>query len=211
MPQLAQTYCAEVDRALDLAGSIETVRITLSPTQRITAISRFQLELVYELAFLRVFLAWEGFLEDSFVRYLCGYAARSGQETMKNGHFFRTIAAAHTAIRQGQPFLLWHNPHKVIDRARYWFVNSRHETVISSIQGRLESFAAVRHRVAHVQAHSAAAFDHATILLVGRRYPGSRPGRFLRDWVPNVTPPTRWLTLIGHELSGLASQVVPSS
>src|SRR5712672_2619521 len=34
-----------------------------------------KLELLYELAYLRFFIQWEVFLEQSFLRYLCGYSS----------------------------------------------------------------------------------------------------------------------------------------
>ena len=44
------------------------------------------LELSYELAYLRIFGFWESFLEQCFVRLLCGYERGSnGPETMLTG------------------------------------------------------------------------------------------------------------------------------
>ena len=43
-----------------------------------------KLEALYELAYLRVFAAWEMCLEAVFYRSLCGYASAAGQEQYRN-------------------------------------------------------------------------------------------------------------------------------
>src|ERR1700691_3145933 len=70
-----------------------------------------KLEALYELAFLRVFAAWEMCLESVFFRSLCGYASAVGQETLVAGSYFRNLAAAEASIlTPRRPFLLWHDP-----------------------------------------------------------------------------------------------------
>jgi hypothetical protein len=107
----------------------------------------------------------------------------------------------------GRPFALWHNPNTVIDRARRFFVGSFHEIAIASSNARLSDFAAIRHRIVHDQADARRHFDTATMNIVGRRYRGGRPGRFLRDWDNSLNPPVRWLETLGSELSQLANQI----
>jgi hypothetical protein len=57
-----------------------------------------RLEALCELAFLRVFSAWEACLEAVFFRSLCGYASRIGRETLVAGGYFPTVAAAETSV-----------------------------------------------------------------------------------------------------------------
>jgi hypothetical protein len=208
MPALASTFADACAESLALATSAEALRIRDS-TQGEPQLPLARLELLYELAFLRLFIAWEQFLEESLIRYLCGYAHRGGQENLRRGRYFSTLDGARMAIRQGRDYVLWHNPQTVVTRAQQWLDTSRHELVIGSSLGRLANFAAIRHRVAHAQLHARSEFDKATIVLVARRYRGSRPGRFLRDWLRGATPPKRWLARISDELIGLAHQIVP--
>lgn len=179
-----------------------------------------KLESLYELAFLRLFAAWETCQESIFYRSLCGYASRTGQETLVTGSHFSTLAAAEAAvlafIHSGRirPFALWSDPNSVIRRCQHFIRTGApgcygvHETVISSNVSRLASFAAIRHRIAHDQSDAKNKFNNATLALVGRTYLGSRPGKFLRDWNRHTTPYRRWLDVLTTEFVGLAGQLV---
>jgi hypothetical protein len=82
------------------------------------------------------------------------------------------------------------------------------ETIISSNQARLDALAAVRHRIVHDQKDAKMKFDQATLLLVGRTYPASRPGKFLRDSDTGAAPPRKWIETAVIELTGLAGQMI---
>lgn len=130
-----------------------------------------------------------------------------GQEVMRSNRYYSSLSNAEQAIRQSRSYILWHNPNSVLTRAQTFFSNSRHEIVISSNLTRLEYFANIRHRIAHSQEHAKNQFDLTTMALCGVRYPGSRPGKFLRDQKPASSPTQRWLETISQELSRLAEQI----
>lgn len=173
-------------------------------------ISVTRLEMVYELAYLRVFNAWEEFLEQTFIRYMCGYENSIGAETpTSNFSFCRYVSDAKLHVLNGRQYKLWHNPDHAIKRSQHRFLNGTHERVLSSHHSRLENFSAIRHRIAHAQDHAAANFDLATMRLNGRRYPASRPGRFLREKNSALPLTPNWLESIANELVLLAGQIVP--
>jgi hypothetical protein len=193
----AQAYIIHIEqsRAQIIGARTSTITIT-------------DLEFSYELVFLRIFLGWEIFLEGALLRLMCGYVHSGGQEPLASGmRYCARIDDAETAILRGLNYRLWHNPAHVISYARRILNGSRYEFVIASAFARLEHFAAIRHRIAHSQKHAQRQFDMATMALAGRRYPASRPGRFLRDWVPSTIPPRRWIFAVSQELSGLALQI----
>lgn len=182
MPALASEFSKEVQAAVELARSAEEARTFLSSfSDKRSLLHLSRIELLYELAFLRLFNAWEQFQEEAFIRYLCGYQASHGQDRLVRGTYYPTLSSAKNAVLGNRDYVLWHNPKAVVDRSRKWFVSARHDLVIDSTVGRLEYFAAVRHRIAHAQEHAKKQFDVATTGLIGRRYRGARPGRFLRD------------------------------
>jgi hypothetical protein len=208
MPLLDVELRQRADSAIGLARAGEIARSSSqigSAAWRELNISR--LEFLYEMALLRVFVEWEVFLEATFARYLCGYTSKIGTVTPTGTSYLPSIGAADSAMRGGRDYILWHDPSKIVSRSQQFFVNGPHEVVVGSNASRLASFAAVRHRIAHGQEDARKKFDAATMLLAGRRYRGSRPGRFLRDWDTARFPTRRWLDSIGDELCGLATQI----
>lgn len=209
MPQLDQAFVTEVNSALGLVRAGELVRANSAPRSTLwNEWHASRLEALHELAFLRVYAAWEVFLQESLCRYMCGYnSARFGQATPVVAYHHR-LALADTAIRAGQQFVLWHNPTTVADRCASHLNGSRNEIVVRAFSGRLWHFARIRHRIAHDQDDAKQKFDNATMAMAGRRYPASRPGRFLRDTVMMGGVQVRWLDVLMNELAGLASQIV---
>lgn len=211
MPGLSSTFAAACSAATDVAAALERAR---SVAPRGSAVLRElhhkRLLYVYEAAYLRVFVAWEDFLESSFLRYLCGYAHAGGQVPTRPPHTYSaTLAAGRTALFGTRSFLLWHGVDKVVSRSQRFFTNGPHELVLLSNKARLDWFSWVRHRVAHGHDDARAKFDTASMGLAGRRYPAARAGALLRDWVPGATLPTRWLEAISSELVLLSAQIVP--
>lgn len=205
--QLAIGLVRAGERARALGGAIAKQEWTIS-----------RLEWLHELAYLRVFAAWEMTLEAVFCRSLCGYVSNVGQETLvaglvPGGGHYSTLAAAEAAMLEGQQFKLWHDPTKVITRCQRFFMSgpgypAAIQTTISSDMARLTHFANIRHRIAHDQKDAKAKFDAATVALTGHTYPASRPGRFLRDKDVSTNPPRRWLDVVVLELVSLANQIV---
>jgi hypothetical protein len=167
-----------------------------------------RIEYLYEISFLRVFVEWEVFLEQTFLRYLCGYRSRHGAfAPSTGGQHCASLAQAEALIFGARGFALWHDANRVINRSRTHLRGGPHETIIQTNAPRLQSFSAIRHRIAHGQDDAKSKFDGATMLLSGRRYRGARPGRFLRDWDTASQPRQRWIEVISLELVGLANQI----
>jgi hypothetical protein len=209
MPRLADDFRRRVAAATRLAEIGEVARAEAAiGSQTRKDLHYARLELLYELAYLRIFVGWEIFLEQTFFRYLCGYTSTVGFAVPATGKTFEaTIASAETAVLGGKPFVLWHNPHIVVSRAANFFDSSPIQTVVASHASQLQQLAAVRHRITHSQSDARIKFDAATILIAGKRYNGSRAGAFLRDTDISAITPVRWLEQLGHELQNLASQI----
>jgi hypothetical protein len=211
MPALASRFADAVDAAIGIAEAGEIVRSGAAKGSVIYRELRLsRLEALHEMAYLRVFVEWENFLEASFLRMQCGFESPLYKPVLAAGCTRpRTLVDAQAALYGSQQYLLWHNPHRTVARAQKWFVGCPHEVVTLSNISRLEWFGAVRHGIAHRSDDAASKLDAATIGLVGRRYRGSSAGRFLRDWDAGTTPDARWLQSIAAELVGLANQMCP--
>jgi hypothetical protein len=212
MPRFDLELKSFADAAIGIVRSGEAMRHINVPAAR-AEWSLNKLEALHELAFLRAFAAWEACLEAIFLRSLCGYSSRVGQEQLIVGAYYPTLAAAMTAASGGQPFMLWHSTWKIINRCQNHIrsgpgLHALQENTIASHQARLNEFGAVRHRIVHVHQHDAKnKFDAATLSMAARTYPLSRPGKFLRD-NNGAFPPRKWLDVITDELVGLTSQMV---
>lgn len=205
LPRLDNGFAASAAASLALVQRIEAARVAGQPGNP-NRLSVTDVELAYELAYLRVFTAWEALLEDVFIRLMCGYTRGGMAEVLAGGAApHKTIAIAEAAMLHGNQYVLWHKTAKVVARAQATFVNSNFQQVIQSAQGRLDRLAAIRHRIAHDQHDAAAKFDAASMAIAGKRYRGARPGRFLRD-VSN-TPPDRWIDVLTGELESWATQL----
>ncbi len=209
MPPLRAEFSARVSDAINLAAAGEIARSEAPVGSRTRAVLHHaRLEYLYEIAYLRIFVGWENFLEQVFLRYLCGYSSSVGLATPALGKSFSpTLAKAEQAVLAGQAFRLWHNPATVVHRSQQHFSSCPLETVINSNLSRIEQLAAVRHRITHGQPDARRKFDAATMQIAGRRYRGARAGAFLRDDDITRAPSPRWLSALGNEFQALASQI----
>lgn len=207
MPPLSARFQQRVVEALSLsrAGDFAALSPIGSKVKKEWHIPR--VELLYELAFLRMFNEWEVFLEQALLRYLCGYTSVAANVQPLSGVFFSNIALANRAMLGTRHYVLWHDPQVVTQRTKIFLKDCPIEVVIGSHSTRLSDLAAIRHRIAHAQDDARKKFDLATINITGRRYRGARPGRFLRDWDRNFAPPRRWLETLGLEFQNLAKQI----
>ncbi len=209
MPDFVGTFKQRAAEATALVEGIELVRAHLTSFPKLRSeLGVHRIEYVYELAYLRTFGYWESFLEDSLIRYLCGYECSSGSEKPVVA-FEKSLNAAEKQLAGSKSYLLWHNPNEVISRAKKYLTSSKHELVLSSNLSRLEYFARVRHRIAHRNKDARTKFEGSCIALCGKRFRGARAGAFLRDWNSASPKPERWFTVITNELTNLAEQLVP--
>ena len=198
-----------MDDALNLIATANLVHLEGRSGHRLARISSRQLEQIHELAYLRVFIEWEVFLEESFFRYVAGYTNSAGRQTTVTGRYARSYQLAEQAVLGGASFLLWHNPTKVIARAQRFFVAGLHESVLQSNLTRLQAFANVRHRIVHNHADSRANFGPASNEIAGRRYIGGRPGTLLRDFDASSPVRRSWAQVVLEELFAMAKQIAP--
>jgi len=211
MPRFDHVLSGHAQSAVSIVRAGEIAHASGGPPIR-KEWSVSKLEALNELAYLRVFSAWEVCLEAVFYRSLCGYVSAAGQETLVSGSYFPTLAAAESAVLGGRAYRLWHNPQTIIDRCQAFIRRGPgcpaiQEVTISSHFARLENMASIRHRIVHEQTDARQKFDIATMQIAGRTYRSSRPGRFLRDLDASTSPPLRWLEVIIGELVSLVGQM----
>jgi hypothetical protein len=209
MPALASDFSARARSIAALTQAGEAVRLSARPGSALSGQFTLKtLEALYEAAFIRLFADWEVFLEETFLRMLCGCASTVWVPVLVNARC-RTLAEARGRMLGTRSFALWWNPAAITTRARAHLTGSPHELVIGSNLNRLDAFANVRHRLTHRSDQVRQLFDGATLRLAGRRYRAGSVGQFLRDVDMTTAPPHRWLFTIMTELELLALQIAP--
>jgi hypothetical protein len=74
MPGLGAKCVSNFNDTLSIVGATESLWLTAPPTTYVRSMLKVpQLEALYEAAFLRIFTAYENFLEDTLTHFMAGY------------------------------------------------------------------------------------------------------------------------------------------
>jgi len=168
LSHVLQELARQIDSSQNLIARVKDLGIT-----------RIQVEIVTELAFLRIFIAWENFLEESFIRYSVGAESPSGYrpnrliEPGNMGHALELISS-------GREYTKWNSACEVISRAEAYFRDG--EPFKNAIQGAttdLNDMNTIRNRIAHKSPISKGKFNDFVRRKLGYGRRGMTPGRFL--------------------------------
>lgn len=153
---------------------------------RLRPIKQGDIELIAELAGLRIFVMWEDFLEQTFIRYMCGAKTRSGY-LPKLYVKVPTLAHAREILLGGRPYINWESASDVAKRAEIYFRNGEpYATLLRSAQVHLDTFRITRNRIVHSSEFAKKQFLKKVQDLLGYIPPNMTPGRFLM-----LSPPPR--------------------
>ena len=173
-------------------------------------ITRKRRDALLELAFFRVYLAWESFLEESFILHLLG--ARVGGKRAPHRFAFppSETAAKEWVIPESQRYARW-DATMVSSRALRFFRGGYPYTeTLRSSQSVLDEARTIRNAVAHDSEKARHKFEDLL-----RRQKQTIPirstvGAFLGTTVLESIPPTSFLEVYLSRLLFLASKIVPS-
>lgn len=139
-----------------------------------------QVDLIFELAFLKIFIAWEQFLENTFIRYMCGASSLSGKKPI------RIVSARHLddalkVICAERPYADWASVEIVVERANRFFDNGEpYATPLQSAAVELANMRRIRNHIVHHSNKSREDFNKLLVNTYGFRPQGMTAGRFLR-------------------------------
>jgi hypothetical protein len=126
-----------------------------------------QTQFITESAFLKMFIAWESFLEKSFLLYLMGNNSVTGNVIVK---FATPVSEDHAnkMLIGTMKYVDWSTPETVKKFANIYFDNGEpYETVISSIHGHLADLKIIRNASAHLSSTTSANLDRLATRLLG--------------------------------------------
>ncbi len=163
---------------------------------------------VPELAYLRICMGWETFIETTFTNCITSRPAVPHGGTLVEAPF-RHERAALNALLNGRDFVSWSNIEISIQVFKRFVDGGVHERVLSSNMARLRAFFDIRHRIAHRSNYSQDKFERATMELCGKRYKTAGAAEFLLEADRSFYLPQDWFATISQELVLLAKQISP--
>lgn len=162
----------------ELEKQIESSKNLVTKVREL-GLNRIQVEIITELAFLRIFIAWEIFLEESFVRYSLGAESPSGYRSTRLV-VPRNIGNVLDLIAVGREYAKWNSASEVISRAEAYFKDGEpYKNVIQGATTDLNDMNTIRNRVAHKSANTKEKFNNFVRRKIGYGRRGMTPGRFL--------------------------------
>ncbi len=164
-----------------------------------------------ELAFLRAFLAWEAFLERSFVLYLSGQTPPRGRAPHRYAFPPNQATAREWVLPEGRDYAEWTVATKVSARAERYFRDGRpFAPLLRRSQHLLDEARVIRNAITHESESARKKFDNVVRTKLGTLPPGSTVGGFLGRIVPESSPPVSFLEFYLDKIQFLAHQIVPT-
>jgi hypothetical protein len=203
-------FARYVGDSLAIIASTEVLWLTAPPASEIRKQLKVpQLEALYESVYLRIFSAWESFIEDVLVRFMSGYMTGTYQPVLAQGCIqSSSIRAARVSLYGPRGYALWYDPIRSADRVAQYVTGSPLEAMLRQQHVQLKTFATIRHRIAHDSDDAKAKFKAAALLLASSQYSG-RPGKLLR--APDMSDPLnqpKWILRISTELIDVAHLIL---
>lgn len=165
---------------------------------------------IVELSFMRLFLTWEGFIEEAFILYLLGKESPNGYKPsryavpLNRQHAIDLLAsdARHTD---------WTAAAKIVNRAERFFVNGfPFVNVVRPKSNLLDNMKTIRNALSHDSEEAFGKFETLVRNELTFFPKGMVPGVFLATTKPHQTPPVTYLQFYADTFRSMAELLVPS-
>jgi hypothetical protein len=195
--------------ALDLAQRATSLHWD-DGSGRLARVGVRRVESIAELAMLRMQLGWETFLEDVFLRYMCGGRSASGFAPTLLQPQEPTLGQASSTLLGSQPFLSWSIANTLNRAAVYFDASAPFAIPIAAVRTTIVEMNAIRNRIAHSSEFARDEFRAVVLNHLGYVPRGMSPGRFLLTTIPGSgTPGTRFIQDFGLKLLAASALIVP--
>jgi len=179
-------------------------KLKIKPT-----LSQDNIYLVAELSFLKIFVAWEQFLESSFINYMLGGETNRGRRA-KRCIFPRDSKHALSIVCEGRPFANWATPSEVIRKAELFFTKgSPFKDSLSPIQETINDMQIIRNHLAHMSVESRDKFKDLVRSELGYFPYKNTPGKFLLTKNPLTRPQIIFLRYYTDILKDATKKIIP--
>ncbi len=141
-----------------------------------------KVHLIYELSFLKIFLAWEFYLEKSFILYMLGEKTDSGYKP-RTYVMPKDEKHAYEIIKGGRSFPDWLNLEFIREKSELFFEDgSPFKDILynnQTIKGGLQMMKITRNRIVHISQKTKEEFSNLLRNELGYDK-GIGPGEFLK-------------------------------
>ncbi len=169
MPQAR--LLAELSAAFSFAGGLIADAHTTDASGQFLK-PRDARSFVTEAAVLKIFIAWEKFLEQSFLEYLMGSPTTTGSFLTC---YLKPVSLDHAnlVLIGTQRYVDWGNPDIVIRLAKLYFDGGApYQVAISAILTDLIDFRSIRNAAAHLSTSTSKQLDQLALRKLGRAVVG---------------------------------------
>jgi len=167
-------------------------------------------EMVTELAFLRAFLAWEAFLEESFILYLWGKQPPKGHSPIRYASP-PTREVAEQLVAEGRDYADWTVASKVIKRAERYFKDGKpFSPALRSQLHMFEEMKTIRNAIVHSSTFSQEKLKGLMRRKLSTYPPNLTAAGFLAMTVPGSSPPESFLEAYLSRILLAAETIVPN-
>ena len=165
-------------------------------------------ERIVELAFLKIYAAWENFLENSMIRYMAGAKSLSGYEPVRYVTPPTIEKAKFIFIGNIDGIPRWSGEH-VRQKSIIYFENGEpFSHAISSISVYLNDIVPIRNAIAHGSDEAIKKFKKVVINELPSHTTNITPGRFLLMNGPKLKPNEIFFEFYSDMLLVAAEQIV---
>ena len=161
-----------------------------------------------ELAFLRSFLAWERFLEESFLLYLLGKRPPFGR-TPRRFAMPPDGRAARDFILEGREYAKWDESSTTTRAKRFFRAGQPFAGAIESRRHLLKEARTIRNAIAHESLSARDKFEQLVRGKLGILPPGTTIGGFLVTQVPRRTPPMLFFEFYLDGIRSVVGEIIP--
>lgn len=172
--KILNSFNLQVIQEFNLIKSIERVRKIHINFK--CQLSQNELYEIVELSFIRIFIAWEQFLEDMFTRHLISQK----KSKIKSYVSAKSLKHAYEIVKENKPYPDWTNKDVVLRKANLFFKEGEpYMTALNSISSYLEEIKTIRNSIVHMSTNSQENFKSLVRIKMASSPRGISAGKFL--------------------------------
>jgi hypothetical protein len=190
-----------------LLVSLGVAQTTVSAGSQLGSTAKKLTGVLHEAAFLRAFVAWERFLESSFLSYLMGQQPLRGRPPHR---YYQppNVASALNFLKGRRPYLDWTEAVHVAERAKAVFRNGGCFLRLQAQNLVLQDMKKVRNAISHDSDDARAKFEELVRRELTTLPPRCTPGGFLGTRNPTASTHGNFLDTYLGVISGLANDIL---